>query len=63
VRSLPNIVLVHGAFADGSSWSGVIELLQAEGYKVSAPQLREGLAPPSPPALPWRQSNEGHGGR
>ena len=45
MRSLPNIVLVHGAFADRSSWSGVIELLQTEGYKVSAPQVREGLTP------------------
>ena len=25
----PNIVLVHGAWADGSSWSAVIERLQA----------------------------------
>jgi pimeloyl-ACP methyl ester carboxylesterase len=31
-----NIVLVHGAFADGSSWSKVIPLLQAKGYKVTA---------------------------
>jgi pimeloyl-ACP methyl ester carboxylesterase len=36
---LPNIVLVHGAWADGSCWSGVIEQLQAEGYKVTAPQF------------------------
>ena len=36
---LPNILLVHGAWADGSSWSGVIEGLQAEGYKVTAPQF------------------------
>jgi pimeloyl-ACP methyl ester carboxylesterase len=35
----PNIVLVHGAWADGSSWSGVIELLQAEGFQVRAPQF------------------------
>jgi pimeloyl-ACP methyl ester carboxylesterase len=35
----PNIVLVHGAWADGSSWSAVIEHLQAEGYNVTAPQL------------------------
>ena len=27
----PNIVLVHGAWADGSCWSGVIERLQAAG--------------------------------
>jgi len=36
---LPNILLVHGAWADGSCWSGVIEGLQAEGYKVTAPQF------------------------
>ena len=35
----PNIVLVHGAWADGSSWSAVIEHLQADGYRVTAPQL------------------------
>jgi pimeloyl-ACP methyl ester carboxylesterase len=33
-----NIVLVHGAFADGSSWSKVIPLLEAEGYHVVAVQ-------------------------
>lgn len=30
------VVLVHGAFADGSSWSGVIERLQAAGIPVRA---------------------------
>jgi pimeloyl-ACP methyl ester carboxylesterase len=35
----PNIVLVHGAWADGSSWSGVVERLQADGYHVTAPQF------------------------
>src|SRR5438874_11292966 len=34
-----NIVLVHGAWADGSSWSAVIERLQADGYNVNAPQF------------------------
>jgi pimeloyl-ACP methyl ester carboxylesterase len=33
----PTVVLVHGAFADASSWNGVIERLQAEGVKVTAP--------------------------
>jgi pimeloyl-ACP methyl ester carboxylesterase len=33
----PTIVLVHGAFADGSSWNGVIERLQHHGYAVVAP--------------------------
>jgi pimeloyl-ACP methyl ester carboxylesterase len=37
----PNIVLVHGAWADGSSWGAVIERLQAEGYNVTAPQFPE----------------------
>ena len=32
----PTIVLVHGAFADASSWNGVIPKLQAEGYVVVA---------------------------
>src|SRR4029077_21021493 len=35
----PNIVLVHGAWADGSSWTGVIERLQEAGYRVRAPQF------------------------
>src|ERR1700761_6950281 len=35
----PSIVLVHGAWADGSSWSGVIERMQADGYRVTAPQF------------------------
>ena len=33
----PTIVLVHGAFADGSSWNGVIPRLQQQGYTVVAP--------------------------
>jgi pimeloyl-ACP methyl ester carboxylesterase len=33
----PTIVLVHGAWADGSSWNGVIKLLQDAGYTVMAP--------------------------
>jgi pimeloyl-ACP methyl ester carboxylesterase len=40
MNGLSNIVLVHGAWADGSSWSGVIERLQADGYHVTAPQFR-----------------------
>ena len=37
----PKIVLVHGAWADGSCWSAVIERLQASGYEVTAPQFPE----------------------
>jgi pimeloyl-ACP methyl ester carboxylesterase len=33
----PTIVLVHGAWADGSSWTRVIEQLQAAGHEVVAP--------------------------
>src|ERR687898_909924 len=35
--SRPTVVLVHGAFADGSSWNEVIERLLAEGLQVTAP--------------------------
>ena len=34
----PNIVLVHGAWADGSSWGDVIQRLQEAGYYVTAVQ-------------------------
>jgi pimeloyl-ACP methyl ester carboxylesterase len=36
----PTIVLVHGAWADSSSWTGVVTRLQRQGYRV--------LAPPNP---------------
>ncbi|WP_225823500.1 alpha/beta fold hydrolase [Streptomyces naphthomycinicus] len=35
--STPTVVLVHGAFADAASWSGVIEELQKDGIPVIAP--------------------------
>jgi len=34
----PSVVIVHGAFADGSDWSKVIPILQAKGVKVTAVQ-------------------------
>src|SRR5512132_122472 len=37
MTALPNIVLVHGAWANGSSWNAVIERLQVDGYRVTAP--------------------------
>src|SRR5262245_8649766 len=37
-KAVKNIVLVHGAFADGSSWAKVIPILQARGYHVTAVQ-------------------------
>ena len=42
MSATPNIVLVHGSWADGSCWSAVIERLQAHGYHVTAPQFALG---------------------
>ena len=39
MNTRPNIILIHGAWAEGSCWSGVIERLQADGYHVTAPQF------------------------
>ena len=41
----PNIVLVHGAWADGSCWSAVIERLQADGCYGEGPLFVWGFAP------------------
>ncbi|MEH2349742.1 MAG: alpha/beta hydrolase [Nostoc sp.] len=38
-KSKPSIVLVHGAFADGTSWQHVIPLLEQDGYTVTAVQI------------------------
>ena len=38
-QGVKNIVLVHGAFVDGSSWFRVIPILQAAGYNVTAVQI------------------------
>jgi len=35
----PNIVLVHGAWADGSCWNEVVRQLQADEYHVISPQF------------------------
>ena len=39
MSKISNVVLVHGAWADASSWSKVIPLLVAKGLKVTAVQL------------------------
>lgn len=39
LKPVKNIVLIHGAWADGSSWSAVIQRLQEDGYTVTAPQF------------------------
>ena len=41
MSELPHIVLVHGAWADGSCWSAVISKLHERGYSVTAPQFPE----------------------
>ncbi|PZF71899.1 alpha/beta hydrolase [Taibaiella soli] len=38
MKGVKNIVLVHGAFADGSSWANIIPMLQSKGYNVIAVQ-------------------------
>lgn len=38
-NSKPAIVLVHGAYADGTSWQHVIPLLEQDGYRVTAVQI------------------------
>ena len=39
MASTPTVVLVHGAFADASSWNGVVTRLQKQGYTVVPPAL------------------------
>src|SRR5580704_7702012 len=38
---IKNVVLVHGAFADGSGWDAVAKILEKDGYRVSVPQPPE----------------------
>jgi pimeloyl-ACP methyl ester carboxylesterase len=40
-ETLKNVVLVHGAFADGSGWQPVFERLIAKGFHVSVVQIPE----------------------
>src|SRR5260370_34842354 len=40
-QPVKNIVLVHGAFADGSGWEAVAKILEKDGYKVSVAQPPE----------------------
>ena len=38
MNNINNIVLVHGAFVDGSGWEGVYKILRRDGYSVSIVQ-------------------------
>src|SRR5580704_13887840 len=40
-QQIKNVVLVHGAFADGSGWRRVADILKNDGYKVSVAQPPE----------------------
>src|ERR1700727_2384550 len=40
-QHIKNVVLVHGAFADGSGWKRVADILKNDGYKVSVVQHPE----------------------
>ncbi len=40
-QPIKNVVLVHGAFADGSGWKAVADILKNDGYKVSVVQHPE----------------------
>lgn len=39
--TIKNVVLVHGAFADGSGWDAVASILEKDGYRVSVAQPPE----------------------
>src|ERR1700753_2162902 len=41
MTNIKNVVLVHGAFADGSGWMAVAKILENDGYKVSVAQPPE----------------------
>jgi pimeloyl-ACP methyl ester carboxylesterase len=58
--SKPTVVLVHGAWADGSAWDGVISRLQRAGYPVEAfPIPLQGLASDSSVLAAFLQSLKG----
>ena len=64
-QTKPTILLVHGAWADSSSWNGVVDLLLKDGYTVRAlpntlrdsPQTlpsSQRISNPSPDPLFWQ---------
>src|SRR5260370_39697552 len=40
-QPIKNVVLVHGAFADGSGWEDIANILKKDGYKVAVVQHPE----------------------
>ena len=51
---IKNVVLVHGAFADGSGWEAVAKILEKDGYTVSVAQ---------PPETSYADDQKVHEGR
>jgi pimeloyl-ACP methyl ester carboxylesterase len=49
-QTKPTIVLVHGAWADSSSWNGVVDLLLKDGYTVRALRILCADSPQTPPS-------------
>jgi pimeloyl-ACP methyl ester carboxylesterase len=50
----PTVILVHGAFAESSSWDGVIDRLLEAGHPVvAAANPLRGLPPTPPPSATW----------
>ncbi len=57
-QTKPTILLVHGAWADSSSWNGVVDLLLKDGYTVRALPNALADSPKTPPSSqriskPW----------
>jgi len=57
-QRINNVVLVHGAFADGSGWEPVAKILMNDGYTVSVVQPPRLPMPRiksirRPPSTPW----------
>src|SRR5438045_5339743 len=50
-----NIVLVHGAWADGSGWKGVYDILVKDGYKVTIVQEPETSFTMNDGDLAWKR--------
>jgi hypothetical protein len=48
-----NVVLVHGAWADGSGWKGVSDILVKDGYNVSIVQEPETSFKEAHPGFEW----------
>jgi len=60
---IKNVVLVHGAFADGSGWEAVAKILEKDGYTVSVAQPPRDLLRRRPKVHEGRHRRHGRAGR